>query len=283
MSSSHHSANEIWVRNIRHVHTIGHKISPRGYLTKEILNYTSKTNMKLPCVTHPGRKMGYRFLAAEAHWILSGSNRVEDIRPYAKHIANFSDNGYVFQGAYGVKVTEQLRYVCDTLHADPDTRQAVISVWRENPRPSKDIPCTLTLQFFLRKDEITGEPHLHTVANMRSSDLWLGWVYDVFNFSMISAWVALRLREMSQDLLFVDLGTLYLNVGSQHLYAFNEQDAIDCTLNTYGTPWSYDPIDLTKFNSPGSLMQHLVALRDKDWATVNQKFFYELQFQAKVT
>jgi thymidylate synthase len=274
--SASHTSNEVWLRNIRHVHTIGQTISPRGFPTKEILNHTSRVDMKFPCVTHPGRKMGFRFLAAEAHWILSGSNRVEDIRPYAKHIVNFSDNGYVFQGAYGVKVTEQLRYATETLHADPNTRQAVISVWRENPRPSKDIPCTLTLQFFIRKDVI-GNTILHTVANMRSSDLWLGWVYDVFNFTMISAWVALRLREMSEGLMHVDLGTLYLNAGSQHLYQINEADAVDCTLNTYGTPWSYCPMDLTTLLSPGHLMNHLIALRDKDWATVGTKFFHELQ------
>lgn len=276
MSSPHHTANEVWLKNIRHVHAIGQTISPRGFSTKEILNHTSRVNMLFPCVTHPGRKMGFKFLAAEAHWILSGSNRVEDIRPYAKHIVNFSDNGYVFQGAYGVKVTEQLRYVCDTLHTDQHSRQAVISIWRENPRPSKDIPCTLTLQFFLRRDEM-GNLKICTVANMRSSDLWLGWVYDVFNFTMITAWVALRLREMSSGLLHVDLGTLHLNAGSQHLYQINEEDAVNCTLNTYGTPWSYGPMDLTMFNGPVSLMQHLVALRDKDWHNVGSKFFHELQ------
>lgn len=273
---SHHTADEFWVRNIRHVLTIGEVTSPRGKKTREILAMQSRVDMHSPVITHRGRNMGYRFLAAEAHWILSGDNRVETIRPYSKHIANFSDNSYVFQGAYGVKVTEQLRYVCEKLHSDEHTRQAVINIWRDNPRDSLDIPCTLSLQFLLRRDQM-GNLRLNTVATMRSSDLWLGWVYDVFNFSMITAWICLRLREMSGGLLHVDLGTLYLNAGSQHLYETNWESADHCA--KHQDTWQYRPIDLAMFNGPVSLMQHLVALRDRDWATVGNGFLHELSSQ----
>ena len=57
----------------------------------------------------------------------------------------------------------------------------IINIWRENPRSSKDIPCTLSLQFFLR--EASDQLWLHTIATMRSNDAWLGVPYDTFNFN----------------------------------------------------------------------------------------------------
>lgn len=272
--SNHHTADDVWKRNIRHVLATGREISPRGMKTLEILNHTSRVDMHHPVITNKLRKMGYKFMAAEAHWILSGDNRLETIRKYATHIANFTDNGYVFQGAYGPKVTEQLRYVCGVLHNDPNSRQAVMNIWRESPLPSRDIPCTLNLQFLVRRDDSFGL-RIHTIANMRSSDLWLGWVYDVFNFTMITTWVALRLREMADNLIHVDLGTLYLNAGSQHLYDINREAADQASL--YGETWAHESLDLTTFDTPGSLMSHIEALRDQNWVKVGAKFLYELK------
>lgn len=252
------SANIVWINNLSKVLTEGTLHRPRGMLVREVLNNTSIVYMGRPVVTSIDRKMGFRFMAAEAHWILSGDNRVETIAPYSKEISRFSDDGYRFQGAYGPKVTEQLNYVVETLINDPDSRQAVLTIWRENPRGSKDIPCTISLQFFIRNGEI------HTIANMRSSDLWLGWVYDVFNFTMITAWVALRYRERGMGL--CGLGYLYLNAGSQHIYERNFEACEKIVRDNIA--WSYSPLSLSSFDSPSHLMSHLVALRDRDWANV---------------
>lgn len=268
-----HSANQQWRANLQLVLIDGHLVNPRGRVTREVLSHTSVVDMRFPCVTSPGRRMGYRFMAAEAHWILSGDNRVETIAPYAKHISQFSDDGYRYQGAYGPKVTEQLRYVCDTLIADPSSRQAVINIWRENPRQTKDVPCTLNLQFLIRGNQ-PGYATIHTIANMRSSDLWLGWVYDVFNFTMITSWVSLRLRELG---FHTQLGYLYLHAGSQHIYEDNFEGAKLCLTQD---PGHYDPLDLSQFNNPSHLMSHLIALRDRDWATIGEGFLHELNKDA---
>jgi thymidylate synthase len=268
-------ANEAWHANLNYLLLKGEKHSPRGKGTLELLSHQSIVDMRYPVVTNSHRKMGYKFLLAEAVWILSGDNRVESIAPYAKHIADFSDDGYRFQGAYGPRVTEQLRYVIDTLIEDPPSRQAVISIWRESPRKSKDIPCTLTLQFLIRNGKI------NCVANMRSSDLWLGWVYDVFNFTMITMEVGIRVNQYlertypAMDLL--ELGTLYLNAGSQHLYDHNIDKARICLQD--GQSWSYNPLTLSDYNNPMSLMKHLVALRDNR-SLINTGFLSELDQNA---
>ena len=85
---------------------------------------------------------------------------------------------------------------------------------------TNDVPCTLSLQFLIRNGE------LNCIATMRSSDAWLGWVYDIYNFSMVSLYVMLQLK--SQHKFKYNLGHLYLTVGSQHLYKQQFEKAQIC-------------------------------------------------------
>lgn len=155
------------------------------------------------------RKVNVPFMFAEAAWIISGSNRLADIKPYMKVYENFSDDKVFLRGAYGPKVVDQLGYIVDSIEKDNDTRQAVINIWRERPGVSKDIPCTISMQFLLR------EGVLNMVTTMRSQDIVLGFTYDVFTFSMVAKAVQLLLKERGID---VSLGTLFLNAGSMHIY-----------------------------------------------------------------
>ena len=202
-------ANLAWIKLLATLIREGQECAPRGKKIKEVLGYQSTVDMSRCIVAVPERQLGYKFMAAEAAWILSGDDRVATISPFARHISSFSDNGNTYFGAYGPKVLDQLPYVISALVNDLDTRQAVINIWRENPGPSKDIPCTLSAQFLIRGDK------LHCIDTMRSSDAWLGWPYDVFNFSMLSYEICRRLKDQG---VYVTPGTLYLTAGSQHLY-----------------------------------------------------------------
>ena len=216
-------ATEEWSMLLGWLMQHGINVNPRGMNTKEIINFTSSVDMRSPVVLMKDRKLSYNFMCAEAHMIITGSNKVEDIIKYAPSISKFSDSGVVFQGAYGPKVSEQMQYVVETLIDDPSSRQAIISIWREMPRKSKDIPCTLTMQFLLRRNK------LDMVVNMRSSDAWLGWPYDVFTFSMIAWYVCLRIcGAIGSGLTGTTPGTLHLNAGSQHLYEKNWKQAHSC-------------------------------------------------------
>lgn len=206
------NATADWHQALMQIFHMGADVSPRGYLTKELIAVQSTIYMEQPIITSPGRQLGYRFMFAEAAWILSGDDKVETIAPYSKDISNFSDDGVTFFGAYGPKISDQIEYVVKTLVEDPTTRQAVINIWRENPPKTKDVPCTLSLQFIIRNG------YLNCVATMRSSDIWLGHPYDIFNFSALSTAVAIYLREEGMG---VKLGLLHLNAGSKHLYHRN--------------------------------------------------------------
>ena len=270
-----HTANVTWIELLRNILDHGHECRPRGLLINELLCHTTAVDMRRPIVSIVPRKLGYKFLAAEAWWILSGRNDVESIKKYSSHIASFSNDGYRFDGAYGPKIVDQLRYVVDTLVKDPDSRQAVIDIWRPNPRDSKDVPCTLTLQWLVRNNG------LYCVDTMRSSDAWLGWPYDVFNFSMLSAYVLLMLRTRDKSFSRVNLETLYLTAGSSHLYLRPSSDGATnipyslpdvqrvLTMSEIRSPndetWrvSYKPLDVGEFDDPQQFLHHLSLCKDR--------------------
>lgn len=197
--------------------TDGVVVVPRGKPTREIQHLSTAFEMTHPIVAVPARKLSYVYLAAEALWILSGDDRVETLAPYNKHIAKFSDNGRTFFGAYGPRFVQQMTYVVQSIVDDHDTRQAVLTLWQPNPIKTKDVPCTVSLQFLLR------DGALHAHVYMRSSDAWLGVPYDWFTFTMMALRVAALVNAVSSAT--VDrMGALYFTAGSAHYYAHNEAD-----------------------------------------------------------
>jgi thymidylate synthase len=126
------TTNMQWQRLLHDVMNYGHQSSPRGQKTMELLGYKSMIDMTQPVITIKERKLGYKFMAAEAAWIMSGDNRVSTIAPYSKAISNFSDDGILFFGAYGPRIRDQLGHVVKALSEDNDSRQAVITIWRPN-------------------------------------------------------------------------------------------------------------------------------------------------------
>lgn len=199
-----------WEATLIQAMNSGIRVAPRGKPVKALFANSVAIDMRFPIVLNKARKLNYTFMFAEAYWILSGSDMLEDIQPYCKRYAEFSDNGIKLAGAYGPRYRQQVGYVCKVLNEDPDTRQAVMTIWNRNPLPSKDIPCTISAQFIRLEDT------LHSIFTMRSSDIWLGLPYDIFSFTMMTAYIARGLEKPC------NLGTLIIQAGNQHLYAENE-------------------------------------------------------------
>lgn len=220
MIDQRHDADAEWLRALEYVFRYGTVSKPRGMDVYEVIGYQSVVDMNCPIIFNPDRKLGYKFMAAEAAWILSGRDDVKSISPFSKEISKFSDNGETFFGAYGPPIMDQMKYVIHSILNDRDTRQAVLTIWRQNPAPSRDIPCTVSLQWLVRRDS------LYCVASMRSSDLWLGHPYDVFNFSAISFYILLELNRqlLEKGEKLVTLGPLILTAGSKHIYERNTED-----------------------------------------------------------
>ena len=170
-----------WKMLLRKILLDGQVSNPGSSKTVEVLGMQEHFDMNYPVISCSARKLNTDFMIAEAAWILSGSNDIKYPTKYMKRYDNWSDNGVIMSGAYGPAIFRQMSYITNCLLSDPESRQAVLTIWTERPQQSLDIPCTLSLQFLIRNNKI------HCIANMRSSDVFLGLPYDIFVFSMIAA------------------------------------------------------------------------------------------------
>lgn len=216
--------------------------------------------MNYPVLYHTKRRLSWKFMAAEALWIMTASNKVMDIAPWNKRIADYSDDGETFFGAYGPKIHNQIYWVAWLLAHDPGTRQAVINIWREDingygnwttqqnrPIP-KDVPCSLNLQWLIRNNEI------HCIYNMRSSDIWLGWPYDIFNMTMVTIKLLGLIAEIQHQNIpkgespsykpAYKLGPLHWSAGSSHLYERDRKKANAILNSRASVPPSRNPVPL---------------------------------------
>jgi thymidylate synthase len=201
-------ASTVWLHQLKRIMGLGKEVGPRGMPTLELTAQIVRVMMRYPVVAHMNRKLSYQFMAAEALWIIRGSNSLTDDVQIRQKLTPYSDDGHTLSGAYGPPFVDQIGYVTEKLKEDQYSRQAIITIWRPRPFRSKDIPCTVAMQFLLRDGAV------NTNVFMRSSDVWLGIPYDIFSFTIMSAIVALRLRVKS-------LGILSIFLGSSHLYKEN--------------------------------------------------------------
>lgn len=187
----------------------------------------------------------------ELTWYLSGKNDQNHILYY---IPSYATQIGDFSGAYGPRLfgdgdDGQVHRVIEQLRSKPNTRQAVIQLFDRsdlNGNP-KDIPCTCTLQFFVRNNKV------ELIVHMRSNDVIYGLPHDVFAFTF--------LQELVARALGLNLGAYTHMVGSLHLYddgdriaeAFLEEGAmadIPMPPMPEGDPW---PDVQTFLNSEAAL------------------------------
>jgi thymidylate synthase len=148
----------------------------------------------------------------ELLWYLAGSDDLAFIEYYIRMYSKFSDDKKTLHGAYGPRLfgkkgnVNQVENVIRHLKKRPTTRQAVVQLFDANDIAveHKDVPCTCSLQFMIRRDR------LHLFAHMRSNDAFLGLPHDIFAFTMLQELVA---RSVG-----VSLGIYTHTVGSLHLY-----------------------------------------------------------------
>ena len=116
---------------------------------------------------------------------------------------------------YSGDTFNQLEMIEAMLREHPESRQAVIHI--KQPRdlmkyPTKDVNCTVCLQFFIRNEQ------LYLTTYMRSNDLWMGFPNDIFQFTALQIYLAMKLN--------VRLGTYTHIAGSLHLYERDYQTAV---------------------------------------------------------
>jgi len=213
----------IWTSLLQQTLASSNVSAPRGERIREVFDGNAVVDMNQVLITLPERKLSLKFAFTEAWWMLTGRDDVETLHNVSKTIVAYSDDGVTFFGAYGKRYINQRERVLRAILRDNDTRHGVITFWDvANPPDTRDLPCSLSIQWLVRNNK------LHAFYNMRSSDLWLGWPYDIFSFTCMTYHMLLSLRERDSFFNRVTLGDLHYHAGSMHLYDKNMQDALNC-------------------------------------------------------
>ena len=160
------------------------------------------------------RKWSEEYAEAEWQWYLTGMPNIKmlgeiygKIPEIWKRMAN--KEGYVNSNyGYQWERNDQLGNVIAMLKANPDTRQATISIYDgkevNDGTYQHDTPCTYAIQFTIVHNR------LDMCVTMRSNDLWYGFCNDQYQFS--------KLQEMVSKRLDIETGVYYHFAHNMHLY-----------------------------------------------------------------
>ena len=152
------------------------------------------------------------YAKAEWQWYLSGDPKIStlgDIYGKVPEIwKRMADGSGKVNSNYGYQWerNNQLSYIVSMLKANPDTRQATISIYdgKEIDNYKHDTPCTYAVQFTIVNNR------LDMCVTMRSNDLWYGFCNDQYQFS--------KLQEMVSKQLDIETGVYYHFAHNMHLY-----------------------------------------------------------------
>jgi thymidylate synthase len=228
-----------YVDLVHHVYDNGKVTAPRGLETYEIEDATIVIDNPfdvLPIGT--GRSVNTGIAAVEACQLLGGVSVPEVVTKVGPQFIHYREDNGMFHGAYGLRTRTQYDLIVNRLKADPDSRQAVVTLW--NPvldlqtAGKRDYPCTILHQFRIRNDK------LNMSVYMRSNDVIKGCAYDFFQFTRVQIALA--------SILNVGVGTYAHHVGSLHFYETDEQmlkrlhyppeTEVPRTLNITGSTWT---------------------------------------------
>lgn len=136
------------------------------------------------------------FHIMESIWMLAGRNDVEFVSKFSSNIAQFSDDGQTYNGAYGWRWRnqwdiDQIVWVIDHLTKYPTSRRAVISMWDPARDPyaimqgTKDVPCNTAIYFNPRGNTLD-----MTVTNRSNDIIWGCYGANAVHMSMLHEFVA---------------------------------------------------------------------------------------------
>ena len=161
----------------------------------------------------PVRDCNPFFHLMEGVMMLGAHNCVECMSKFTGNMAQYSDDGETFNAFYGTRMEDYNQFWCTVtvLNENPNTRQAVIELWRPSDlmNNTKDKACNMSLVFAVRDGMLD-----MTIYN-RSNDLIYGGVTgaNIVHFSMIHEAICVETNNK--------MGYMYHVVNDAHVYLSN--------------------------------------------------------------
>jgi thymidylate synthase len=239
---------------VERVRDRGHLAEPRGLRTLDVgPTLLVCQDPRDALAVGVGRGLSANIAAVEAAMLVGGFCDEDLIKRVAPKLLDYADKyesatstqQLRLHGAYGRRIGQQLGAALHKLRVDPETRQAIITLWDpwlDNLPEKRDYPCTLALQLIMRNGLLDLD------VTMRSSDVWRGLPYDAFQFS--------QLLITAARVLGVPLGRYYHMSWSLHLYATDVEE-VDKLLDS--TP---DMVTSSTFFQPQGFGRPGQSLRD---------------------
>ena len=183
---------------------------PRNLETIELVNPVTiemRASYGVPFILFDGRRLNPWFAFFEPFWMWSAHDDVESLAAFVPSIAQFSDDGKIFHGAYGKRIAEQLGPMLDLLVRDPDSRRAVLTIYQSDKDcgvESKDIPCNTTVLLRIIKNR------LRMTILRRSNDFVWGLPHNLIQFHFLA-------HAISRTLCLESFSVYHI-INSLHLY-----------------------------------------------------------------
>jgi len=196
---------------VAHVLKNGEPRRPRGLPTRDVgLTTVELVSPRNTLPLNQGRRLNPAIAAVEAIQLVGAFSRPALMVKVSDNFTQFMNRERgVFHGAYGMRVGDQVACAIRKIREDVHTRQAVVTLWDpwlDNLPNEKDYPCTVG--FNLQVNPVTSELEMNVI--MRSSDVWLGIPYDLFQFTQLQLTVAGALQLAP--------GRFTLTTWSLHIY-----------------------------------------------------------------
>lgn len=145
-------------------------------------------------LTFGPRDISKEYAKAELEWYWSADNKCETIGKYGSMWLGLTDDGVTNNSAYGYILFKKYGYnqveqIIELLKKDPSSRRAILNISDPtlNKIKTKDLQCTIGLQFLIRNNQ------LEETVYMRSNDIYFGFPYDYIFFVSIGEYIAKEL------------------------------------------------------------------------------------------
>lgn len=154
----------------------------------------------------PERDANPFFHFMECLWMMAGRRDVDWISKFSSNIRNYSDDGLVFNAAYGHRWrqyfgVDQLAEIIRNLRINPSCRRQVLTMWSARDlthQDTKDVPCNTQAYF-----QVSPDGFLDMMVSNRSNDLiWGAYGANAVHFSFLlevmASYTEMRLGTYSQ-------------------------------------------------------------------------------------
>lgn len=106
---------------------------------------------------------------------------------------------------------DQIQYILNELRTNPTSRRIYMSAW--NPAALDKMalpPCHVSVQFYVNIDKDSGEKHLSCHMYQRSVDMFLGFPFNIFSYTVLTYILAKKTGMKPKELI--------ISTGDTHIY-----------------------------------------------------------------